>query len=210
MGIVSTIPESAVDYMLYGDKSHIVSEYLQHQLANIPQMYNQFTERVHNAITQSYRYVTNSFIKSGIINQLSSQGLIVNQEYIQTLSTFEQLQNAAPVMQRWIMAHPTVKQLYLEQNIDGYSETYQNVFGQGVREQDYNWRRVMSGVQQDDGKESWHTFYEQDDLLEGDRALEHFEKVAILRTFSAIDVLLKDNPYDFSLKSEALMKINWG
>lgn len=36
MGIVATIPESAVDYVLYGDKSHIVGEYLRNQLSNIP------------------------------------------------------------------------------------------------------------------------------------------------------------------------------
>jgi hypothetical protein len=209
MGIVTTLPESAVDYMLYGDKSHIVSDYLQRQLTNIPQVFNQFTQRVHAAVTESYRHVTNALTKSNIIHQLTHHGLITTQDYMQTLSTFEQLQNASPVMQRWIMSHPKVKSLYLNQNIDGYSETYVNHFGSGVAEQDYNWRRVMSGVQQDDGKQSWRTFYDNDDLMEGDRALEHFEKVIVLSTYNTLDILLKDNPYDFSLKSEALMKINW-
>ena len=209
MGIVSTIPEAAVNFMLFGDKSHIVSGYLQQQLTAMPQMFNQFTERIYGAMTDSYNYVTNVLTKSGIMHQLSHQGLIADQDYIQPLYTFEQIQNASPVMQRWIMSHPDVKELYLKQNIDGYSDTYQNVFGDGVGDKDYNWRRVMSGVQQDDGVTSWRTFYENDDLIEGDRALVHFEKVAILTTYDATNVLLKDNPYDFSLKSEALMKINW-
>lgn len=209
MARISTISESALDYILYGDNSHVVGNYLQQQLANMPQAFNQFAERVCNAVQQSYTYVTDTMTRYGILNQLSDKGLIANQDYIQPLTTFEQMQTASPVMQRWIMAHPRVKQLYTNQNIDGYSNTYQNVFGQGVGKDDYNYRLVMSGVLQDDGETAWRTFYNNDDLVEGDRRLNHYEKVAIINTHEAIDYLLEKNPYDFTLTSEALMRINW-
>lgn len=207
MGIVATIPESAVDYLLYGDKSHIVGEYLRNQLNNIPQVFNNFTDRIYQAVQQSYNYVTDNLIKHGLLNRLESQGVLSNQDIMRNLTTFEQLQNATPVMQRWVMAHPEVKQLYIDQNIDGYSNTYINVFGDGVGEQDYNWRRIMSGVSQDNGVISWVKFY-NDNLLEGDRELTHSEKVIALTTHDAIDLILKNNPYDFTLTSEALVKIN--
>lgn len=209
MATISTIPEGALDYVLYGDNSHIVGNYLQHQLSSMPQVFNQFTERMYSAIQQSYNYVTDTMTRYGIINQLSEQGLIAKQEYIQPLTSFEQLQNAPHVMQRWVMSHPKVKELYLNQNIDGYSNTYQNVFGDGIGDKDYNYRMATSGVLQDDGVNHWRSFYDNDDLLEGDRRLNHFEKVAIKKTHEAIDNLLASNPYDFTLSSEALMRINW-
>lgn len=207
MGIVATIPESAVDYVLYGDKSHIVSDYLRSQLSNMPQVFNQFTQRIYGAISESYQYVNDALTRYGILNQLTSQGVIATDDYMRVLSTFEELQQASPVMQRWIMSHPEVRQLYLDQNLDGYSNSYVNVFGNGVKENDYNWRRVMTGVLQDDGETSWRTFY-HDDLIAGDRELDHHEKVIALTTYDAMDLILQDNPYDFTLTSDVLMKIN--
>lgn len=209
MARINTISESALDYILYGDNSHVVGNYLQQQLASMPQAFNQFSERVYGAVQKSYNYVTDAMTRYGILNQLSDKGLIADQNFIQSLKTFEQIQNAPHVMQRWIMAHPQVKELYLNQNIDGYSNTYQNAFGSGVGKEDYNYRLVMSGVLQDDGENAWRTFYHNDDLLDGDRRLSHYEKVAIINTHEVIDHLLKTNPYDFTLTSEALMKINW-
>lgn len=207
MGTVVTIPEAAIDYVLYGDKSHIVANYLLGQLENIPRVFNQFTQRIYDSVASSYSYATDSLTRYGILNQLSDQGLVAMDDYIQPIETFEGLQNANSVMQRWIMAHPETRQLYLDQNIDGYSDTYTNVFGDGVGENDYNYRRVMDGVLQDDGKHSYHRFYKED-LMDGDTALDHHDKVNILHTYAYIEASMISYPYDFTLKSEALVKIN--
>ncbi len=208
MGIVATIPESAVDYVLYGDKSHIVGEYLRNQLSNIPQVFNNFTNRIYQAVQQSYHYVTDNLVKHALLNHLSNQGVLTNQDLMRDLWTFEQLQQATPVMQRWVMAHPEVKRLYQDQNIDGYSNTYTNVFGSGVGEQDYNWRRIMTGVPQEKEDGTWIIFY-NDNLIDGDRELSHSEKAIAISTHEAIDFILKNNPFDFTCTSEALVKINW-
>lgn len=207
MGIVSTIPESAADYVMYGDKSHIVSDYLRGQLERVPQVFNQFTQRIYEAVQQSYNYVTDGLIRHGIMNHLGGQGIRITDDYIRALRTFEEIQQAEPTMQRWIMSHPEVKQLYLDQNVDGYSDTYVNTFGTGVAEDDYNWRRVMSGIEQDDGVTSKVTVYE-DDLYDGDSELDFYKQSEIIETYRALSVLLVKQKYDFTLKSEALMKIN--
>ena len=208
MGNVHTIPESAMDYVLYGDKTHVIADYLRNRLANVPQALSPIAERIYGAVSQSYRYVTDTLTRHGILNRLTNQGAIAGHDFIRNLTTFEQLQQATPVMQRWVMAHETIRKLYLDQNIDGYSGSYSNVFGNGVGENDYNWRRIMSGVPQENENGAYIRFY-NDNLLPGDREPSHSEKVCVLTTYDYIDHMLKSNPYDFTLTSEALTKINW-
>ena len=45
-------------------------------------------------------------------------------EAILYLQTLEHFQNANIVMQRWLMANPTIRQMYHRGEIDGYSQTY--------------------------------------------------------------------------------------
>lgn len=207
MGTVVTIPEAALDYAIYGDNSHTVSNYLSLQMQQMPQMFNAIATKVYNAMMTSYNYVNDAMTKHRLIGTLQTHGIMTVENYISPLTTIEQLQQASPVMQRWIMSHPEVRQLYLKQNIDGYSDSYHNVFGKKVGEEDYNYRRVMDGVLQDNGKESFTKFYEEE-LVHGDRKPEHPEKVAILTTYDAIDAILRSSDIDFTCNSTHPSKIN--
>lgn len=207
LGQIYNIPEAGVDLLLYGDKSNIVSNYLYNQMQALPQAYNEFSERIHNVMTTSYNYVNDKLIKYGILNQLYNNGLRVIDNYYEELLTFQQLQNANLIMQRWVMAHPQIKQMYINQNLDGYSETYKNISGKITGENDYNYRLVMDGglVPTGDGWIFKHYF---EDLQIGDRELTHFEKVRIRNTWEAMDWFLSTSKFDFTLKSDIPTKMN--
>lgn len=209
MGIVMELSEPALDLALYGDKSGILNNYLSQQLQNIKPAYNEFSNRIYQCLQSSYNFVNNQMVKYGLLNQLDSNGIQALDNYYTDLTSFIALQNANATMQRWIMAHPDVRKLYLDQNIDGYSGSYQNVFGKEIGEDDYNYRRVMDGVMCDEGDITVVRQY-LDDLLEGDRELNHYEKVKILHTYDAIDYLLKECKFDFTCKSDEPSKINRG
>ena len=209
MGIVMELSEPALDLALYGDKSSILNNYLSQQLQNIRPAYNEFSNRIYQCLQSSYNFVNNQMVKYGLLNQLDSNGIQALDNYYTELTSFIALQNANATMQRWIMAHPDVRKLYLDQNIDGYSGSYQNVFGKEIGEDDYNYRRVMDGVMRDEGDITVVRQY-LDDLLEGDRELNHYEKVKILHTYDAIDYLLKECKFDFTCKSDEPSKINRG
>ena len=209
MGIVMELSEPALDLALYGDKSGILNNYLSQQLQNIKPAYNEFSNRIYQCLQSSYNFVNNQMVKYGLLNQLDSNGIQALDNYYADLTSFIALQNANATMQRWIMAHPDVRKLYLDQNIDGYSGSYQNVFGKEIGEDDYNYRRVMDGVMCDEGDTTVVRQY-LDDLLEGDRELNHYEKVKILHTYDAIDYLLKECKFDFTCKSDEPSKINRG
>ena len=207
MGIVVNVPEAGLDYVLYGDKSNVISNYLYNQMQALPQAYNEFSERVRNAMSASYNYVNDKLTQYGILNQLQNSGLKVVDNYYEELLTFQQLQNANLTMQRWVMTHPQIKQMYIDQNLDGYSGTYKNISGKTAGEEDYNYRLVMDGglIPTEDG---WTVKHYLEDLQIGDRELTHFEKVRIRNTWEAMDWFLSTSNFDFTLKSDTPVKFN--
>lgn len=208
MGMVINVSEPALDLMLYGNKSNILNNYLMQQMQRVQPTFNEFSSRIYNALQNSYNFVNDKMIQYGILNQLNQQGVQVQDDYFRELLSFQDLQQANLTMQRWVMSHPQVRQYYLDQNIDGYSDTYNNVFGKGVGEADYNYRRVMDGALVDNDDDTFTIKWYNEDLLEGDVPLNHYQQVRIRNTYDAIDHVLKTCKFDFTNTSEEPSKIN--
>ena len=203
MGLVLSMSEPAIDKMLYGDRSNFLATYLQNQLQAIGPAFNDMSQRIYSALNNSYNFVTDKLLQFGIRNELASAGVNYLDNYYQELLSWQALQQANPTMQRWVMSHPQIRQHYLDQNLDGYSDSYSNVFGKEVGKEDYNYRRATNGVIGDDG---YSLYFE--DLMPGDRELDHYEKDILQNTFSAIDWMLEQCQWDFTNKSEQPTKIN--
>ena len=161
MGLVLSMSEPAIDKMLYGDRSNFLATYLQNQIQAIGPAFNDMSQRIYSALNNSYNFVTDKLLQFGIRNELASAGVNYLDNYYQELLTWQALQQANPTMQRWVMSHPQVRQHYLDQNLDGYSDSYSNVFGKEVGKEDYNYRRATSGVMGDDG----YSLYFEDLML---------------------------------------------
>lgn len=208
MGMVINVSEPALDLMLYGNKSNILNNYLTQQMQRVQPTFNEFSNRIYTALQNSYNFVNDKMIQYGILNQLNQQGVQVQDDYFRELLSFQDLQQANLTMQRWVMSHPQLRQYYLDQNIDGYSDTYNNVFGKGVGEADYNYRRVMDGALIDNDDDTFTIKWYNEDLLEGDVPLNHYQQVRIRNTYDAIDHVLKTCKFDFTNVSEEPSKIN--
>lgn len=105
------------------------------------------------------------------------------------------LQTANPYMQRWIMAQPELRQRYLNQEVEGYGESYTNLHGNAVGERHYDYRRVMDGMGTIDEEGLHYTTYHEA-IAEGERELTVFEKVDILRTWNAVQKYLDEGEDD--------------
>lgn len=110
---------------------------------------------------------------------------------IRYLADIGAMQNAPPTMHRWIMAEPTIRNLYHENRCDGYSNTYVDAFPEDVGVDHYDYRRVMNGVVEETEDGGWKatTWYEE--LLEGDQELSMEEKNDILDTWWAMKQMIK-------------------
>ncbi len=125
------------------------------------------------------------------------EGALFMRNEVQPLHTLSAIQNAAPMMQRWIMSEPTTRQLYHDQRIEGFAGSYVDPFPGEIKDEDYNYRRVMTGVVEEVEDGEWKARIYLDDLLPGDTALAIDQKSDILGSWAAVRALLdygKEDP----------------
>ena len=114
---------------------------------------------------------------------------------IMPLTSVEALQNAKPIMQRYVMSNGPIREMYHKQRLDGFSGDYADHHPGLVGDWHYDYRRVMNGVAQDyqkeDGTEGWRVSMYPDDLEEGDRELEIDEQAIILDAWMLATAAIK-------------------
>lgn len=109
-------------------------------------------------------------------------------EEIRDFRTIEETQRANLRMQRLIMAEPFLRNRYHQQQVNGYSDTYVDMYPEDVGERHYDYRLVMDGVvvpvpadpTVEGDEEGWKVTWYFDEMAEGDRPLDVTE-VAIVQ-----------------------------
>jgi hypothetical protein len=130
-------------------------------------------------------------------------------DHIQYIEKLNHLQNAPVTMQRWIMAQPDLRKLYHEQRVDGYSDTYVDLYWGRTDFEHYDWRLVHNGVMEEvttdelDGHITRHWLAE--DIVPGDRELTMDEKTDILNTHDVIKAYVEMGVYDPTSKANNKM-----
>lgn len=117
---------------------------------------------------------------------------------IQYLSDVDQLQQARPTMQRWIMANPFIRNLHKQGRVAGYGESYLNHVKQGVGADHYDWRLVMSGVAEFNEEDGWVATTYFDELLEDDQEPTFSQKIDIFRTWCEAEYALLNGQRDIT------------
>lgn len=197
------------DFVLYGDKGNHVQNYLQQQIASFGPVLNEFGNRMYTALNNTYNFVTDVATNMFAMSELTNQGLVENTNEICYYDSWEGLRYANPTMQRWIMANPSIRTPYLNNNAEGYGDEYNNYFGDDIGEEHYDYRRVMNGILVH-GKDdvSRATSYVED-LLPWDRELTFWEQERVLSTWSTIDWIMENHEFDFSnSSSDEMVKFN--
>lgn len=130
---------------------------------------------------------------------------------IRELIDVGQLQHAPLSMQRWIMAEPTTRGLFQKQRLDGYSETYTDLFPGTIGEEHYDYRRVMDGVVVVDaepderGEHGWTATTYLEELLSDEDDLMPAEQQDILATWGRQIAAAQRKKEDFTSKFNADM-----
>lgn len=119
-------------------------------------------------------------------------GWVYKDDCVRPLLDLAELQSAMPVMQRWAMANPRIRELHNRQECAGYAGSYIDVYQGTIGADHYDYRRVMNGVLRDVEGEDDGPLYSiyLDELLEGDRHLDLDEKVDIFMTWDAMNAIL--------------------
>lgn len=120
---------------------------------------------------------------------------IWNADTIRYINDVQHMQAAGLQMQRWIMAEPTIRQMYIRQECEGYGDAYVDQDPGLVGERHYDYRRVMNGivVEQDEG---WYASTFIEDLRPGDRELMLDEQADILHTWENVRAAIRHRKQD--------------
>lgn len=138
-------------------------------------------------------YMETSGLKAAESMILSGAATIAfHSDHLIPLETYEELQTAHVRYQVYLMANPAIRQLYFDNRIEGYSETYENHDGQVTGFQHDTFREVVNGMSRssydpnvpEDFEEEWVTVCQ--DTLE-DNSLLFQEKVNIINAWGLQD-----------------------
>lgn len=190
--------DDAFNAFVYPDKHPSGIQFLKDQFTNFTGV---LTNTANNFIQESQQLV-DRFTGSAAIDFARNivKGVFgtnkVNTDLIVNLWEVDQLQGASINMQRWVMANPLVRDFYHNQRCDGYSDTYFDVEPGFVKEDHYDYRRVMDGVMQYKEDGSWYVKCYLEELREDDRDLTHGEKMDIIQTWTKLDYLMTLNKED--------------
>lgn len=107
----------------------------------------------------------------------------------------QQIQSSNLVQQRYLMAEPNLRQLFLDQSCEGFAGSYVNLHGNAVGVNHYDYRRVTDGILlvNETGVE-WNDFYEA--IPDNDKELEMYEKADMIRNWNLVNIALDANEMD--------------
>lgn len=123
-------------------------------------------------------------------NITSKQESVWNTNNIHQCFTIEQLQTANPVQQRYIMAEPRLRDMYLNNSVEGYGDSYTNHQGDAVGIKQYDYRRVTDGIMLEQPDETFEVNVFHEIVPDGDKELTLHQKVDILRNWNLVNVAL--------------------
>lgn len=148
-----------------------------------------------NKAVDLYSIISTSDAIQAMRNLVSKKDHAYDINSIYAANTVDTLQTANIVMQRYIMAEPSIRELYLNSSVSGYNGSYVNLHGDAIGSMHYDYRRVTQGmvVRNEDQLQYSHYY---DTIGEGDRELTIHEKVDILKTWNAVQLALDANETD--------------
>lgn len=203
--------EQGFSALAYGMPHPGTIDFLQGQMANLTQRLS----GAQDVFMAHAQQVFDSFYSSDALRiaraALRHVDSIWQSDSIQLLSEIGQFQNAPAAMIPYLMAEPGTRQMYIDQRIDGYSDSYVDIEPGAVGEQHYHYRRVMDGiiVMNEDtapNAHEWHSDTFDDDLLEGDSDLVIVDQNDILNSWQhQIYFRSVEDGEDFTSKYNARM-----
>lgn len=205
---INVIPVGSVesfDYLLYGEQNPVNSGYFQNQIQNFSSTLNDVGRRFIEGSREVYARINDSEVARLARLAVSKVKNIFHPNSIVPLETLDELRVCQPMMQRYMMANPVIRQLYHEQRCDGYSDSYVDLHPKQVGKDHYDYRRVMNGMIQDtvvDGQDSWSVTCWLDDTIEGDRELLFSEKSHILSSWELAELFIAQGTDPTSIYSE--------
>lgn len=164
------------------------TEQLRPMISSTANMFFDQARKMHNMISSTDAI-------QALRNLTSKVSNIWQSNQIHRIQNLEGFQTANQVNQRWIMAHTPIRELFLNNSLEGYGESYNNVHGETIGASNYDYRRVMDGLMTPTVDTNViSNFYEV--LKEGDEPLTLHQRVDIINNWNLLNTLMDEQELD--------------
>lgn len=193
--VIEANSPAVLDYLIYPEQNPMNQSYIYNQVHAVSETLNDIGRKFIESSKEIYTKINDSeLIRKAKAAIRSAIGISKINEF-SYYDTLNQIREAPPFMQNYIMANPVIRELHNNQMCDGYSDTYDDVFKGTIGDGHYHYRRVMDGVVQEtedeEGKHNWVAKLYFEDLLANDRDLDIEEKSKILGTWDIMNMFIK-------------------
>lgn len=142
-----------------------------------------------------YQTITETDAVQALRNLTAKADLSWKGNNVHLCTSIEQIQASNPVLQRYLMAEPNLRQLFLNQSCEGFAGVYNNVHGNAIGVNHYDYRRVTDGMLMvTESQVEWNDFYEN--IPDNDKELELYEKADMIRNWNLVNIALDANEMD--------------
>jgi hypothetical protein len=179
------------DYLLYPEQNPMNQQFIQRQLQSFSSSLTDIGRTWMDSAKVMYDQIYDSRAIRAAKAAVRMAAGFFHPNSIMPLMDLEQIQHAQPVMQRYIMAEPTIREIYLRSRCDGYYPTYVDVHPGRIQQDHYDYRRVMDTIVHDVQDEGWRVSQYSEDLLPEDRDLTFQEQTYMLSTWDIIKMFVE-------------------
>lgn len=184
--------------LMYGQKHPGTLQFLQNQVTNISSTLNDAGRSFFAGARDVYERFNGENAMRLARAAMRKAGSAFQRDEIRPLFTIGEMQQAPLSMQRFIMAEPTIRNMFHQQRCDGYSDTYIDLHPTAVGVDHYDYRRAMNHmvVDSEDEEHEYVCRIFFDDLVDGDRELALDEKVDVLSTWDLMKAFMEKGGED--------------
>lgn len=190
--------EEDLSAVMYGVPSYNTMQYVDHLIENTQTRLSEHAINFREQFRETFDVVDIEKITRLASAAANMVGSIWTSDNIRTLTTIAQFQTAKFKMQRWVMANPTVRELYHDGQLDGYSKTYKDFEPGLVGNDHYDYRRVTEfnyfpqpGEFNEDGTPYVAAVSWDEDIYDPDNdVLTEAEKMDVYNSWNNINDLL--------------------
>ena len=179
--------DDVFNYCLYPETPKTFTNYLQQNMASLSDrlggLNNSFVDMTRKMFAKN-----NDEKALAAARSIAEAGkMLFDMNIIQLLMSIQDIQNAKPLMQRFIMAMPEMTQLHNDQKIESYFGSFVDQENGAVGENRLDYRKVMDGIVtiNTEGYTSW-THYYDDPISDGDVELTVRNQFNILETWDSL------------------------
>jgi hypothetical protein len=174
-----------IDIFAGGQLDQSTTGWLQEKSQTLRSTLSETAQGFFDTARNMYSMISVSDAAQALRNLTSKLANVWSTNSIYATTTLAELQTAGPVMQRYIMAQPELRKMYLNQEVEGYGESYVNYHGDSLGVNHYDWRRVMDTIVTVEDKHYSFTNYAER-MADGEEPLTLHEKIDILKAWNSV------------------------